>query len=69
MTTVSQRVQVEELKKYMQPESRVLFYFMGMFRTPSLRDSIPVALRKLLQGGRRESQAMYICNEGSRQSP
>ena len=40
-----------------------------MFRTPSLRDSIPVALRKLLQGGRRESQAMYICNEGSRQSP
>ena len=28
-----------------------------MFRTPSLRDSISVALRKLLQGRRRESQA------------
>ena len=27
-----------------------------MFRTPSLRDSISVALRKLLQGGRRGSQ-------------
>ena len=32
---------------------------MGMFRTLSPGDSISVALRKLLQGGRRESQAMY----------
>ena len=68
MATVSRRVQVEELKKYVQPESRELFYFVGIFRTPSLRDSIPVAPGKLLQGGRRESQAIYVCNKGSRQS-
>ena len=34
-----------------------LFYLVEMFRTPSLGDSISVALRKLLQGGRRGSQA------------
>ena len=32
---------------------------VGMFRTPNLGDTISVALRKLLQGGRRESQALY----------
>ena len=35
------------------------FYLVGMFRTPSPGDSISVALRKLLQGGRRGSQAIY----------
>ena len=30
-----------------------------MFTTPSLGDSISVALRKLLQGGRRGSQVIY----------
>ena len=30
-----------------------------MFRTQSLGDSISVALRKLLQGGRRGSQDIY----------
>ena len=30
-----------------------------MFRTPSLGDRISVALRKLLQGGRRGTQAIY----------
>ena len=42
-----------------QPESRELFYLVGMFRTPNPGDSISVALRKLLQGGRRGSQATY----------
>ena len=32
---------------------------MGMFKTLSPGDSISVALRKLLQGGRRGSQAIY----------
>ena len=32
---------------------------MGIFRTLSLGGSISVALRKLLQGGRRGSQAIY----------
>ena len=32
---------------------------MGMFRTPSLGDSISVALRKVLQRGRRGTQALY----------
>ena len=36
-----------------------LFYLVGMFRTLSLGDSISAALRKLLQGGRRGSQATY----------
>ena len=40
-----------------------------MFRTQSPRDSISVALRKLLQGGERGSQVLYIfLNKGSRQS-
>ena len=34
-----------------------LFYLVGMFRTLSLEGRISVALRKLLQGGRRGSQA------------
>ena len=34
-----------------------LFYLVGMFRTLSPGDSISVALRKLLQGGRMGSQA------------
>ena len=59
MATVS-RVQVEELKKYVQPKSRELLYLVGIFRTLSLRDSIPVALRKLFQGGRKGSQAIYM---------
>ena len=42
------------LKKYIQPESKELFYLVGMFRTQSPGDNISVALRKLLQGGRRE---------------
>ena len=41
-----------------QPESRDLLYLMGMFRTLSPGDSISAALRKLLQGGRRGSQAI-----------
>ena len=32
---------------------------MRMLRTLSLEDSISVAMRKLLQGGRRGSQAIY----------
>ena len=32
---------------------------VGMFRTLSQADSISVVLRKLLQGGRRGSQATY----------
>ena len=58
MATVS-RVQVEELKKYVQPKSRELLYLVGIFRTLSLRDSIPVAPRKLFQGGRGEKSG-YI---------
>ena len=58
MATVSRRVQVEELKKYVQPESRELFYLVGIFRTLGLGGSISVALKKLLQGGRRGSQAI-----------
>ena len=42
-----------------QLESRELFYVMRMFRTESLRNSISVALRKLLQGGRRGSQTIF----------
>ena len=36
-----------------------LFYLVGMLRTSGPGDSISVALRKLLQGGRRGSQATY----------
>ena len=42
-----------------QPESRELFYLVGMFRTPKLGDRISVALRKLLQEVRRRSQVIY----------
>ena len=42
-----------------QSESRKLVYVVGMFTTPSLGDSISVTLRKLLQGGKRESQAVH----------
>ena len=41
------------------PKSRELLYLVGIFETPSPGDSISVALRKLLQGGRRGSQATY----------
>ena len=34
-------------------------YLVGMFRTPRPEDNISVALRNLLQGGRRGSQAIY----------
>ena len=40
-----------------------------MFRTQSLGDSISVALRKLLQGGRRgELGYIQACIKGSKQS-
>ena len=39
-----------------------------MFRTPSMRDSILEALRKLLQGGGGKSGYIQVCNKGSRQS-
>ena len=39
-----------------------------MLTTPSLGDSISVALRKLLQGGRRGSQAIQVYTKGSRRS-
>ena len=34
-------------------------YLVGMFKTPRPEDNISVALRNLLQGGRRGSQAIY----------
>ena len=34
-------------------------YLLGIFRTPRPEDSISVALRNLLQRGRRGSQAIY----------
>ena len=46
-------------ENYSQPESRELFNLVGTFRTPSPGDGISVALRKLLQGCRRGSQAVY----------
>ena len=46
-------------KKYSHNLKVELFYLAGMFRTPSPGDSISVALRKLLQEGRRESPAIY----------
>ena len=42
-----------------EPESRELFYLVGMCRTPSPGDSISVALRNLIQGAKRGSQAIY----------
>ena len=39
-----------------------------MFTTPRLRDSISVALTKLLQRGRRGSHYIQVCKKGSRQS-
>lgn len=42
------------------------FYLVGMFGTPSLEDSISVALRKLFQGGMRKSGYIQVCNKGSR---
>ena len=42
------------LKKYSHNLKVELFYLVGMFRTPGVGDSILVALRKLVQGGRRE---------------
>ena len=57
------------LKKYIQPESKELFYLVGMFRTQSPGDNISVALRKLLQGGRRGKLGyIQVCNKGSRQA-
>ena len=46
-------------KKYSHNLKVELFYLMEMFRTPSLGDSISVALRKVLQRGRRGTQALY----------
>ena len=39
-------------------KARELFYLVGMFRTLSPGDSISVALKNLLQGSRRGSQAI-----------
>ena len=44
-------------KNYTHSLKVELFYLVKTFRSPSLGDSISVALRKLLQGGRRGSQA------------
>ena len=44
-------------KKYGHNLKVELFYLAGMFRTLSLGDSTSVPLTKLLQGGRRGSQA------------
>ena len=44
-------------KKYSHNLKVELFYLVKMFRVPSLGDSMSVALRKLLQGRRRGSQA------------
>ena len=46
-------------KNYSQNLKVVLFYLVGMFRTLIPGDSISVTLRKLLQGGRRASQATH----------
>jgi len=46
-------------EKYSHNLEVELYYLVGMFRTPSPGDSISVALRKLLQGGRRRSQVIY----------
>ena len=45
-----------------------LFHLVGMLRTLSPGDSISVALRKLLLGGRRGSQVIYKFVTGSSQS-
>ena len=42
-----------------------LFYFVGMFWTPSPGDSISIALRQLLQRGRRESYIHKFATEGA----
>ena len=42
-----------------QSEGRELLYLVGMYRTLKPGDGISVALRKLLQGGWRGSQAIY----------
>ena len=44
-------------EKYSHNLEVELYYLVGMFRTLSPGDGISVALRKLLQGGRRGSQA------------
>ena len=42
---------------------------VGRFRTLTLGDCISVALRKLLQGGRRGNLGyIQVCNKGSRQA-
>ena len=45
-------------KKY-NDDLKVENYLVGMFRAPRPEDNISVALRNLLQGGRRGSQAIY----------
>ena len=46
-------------KNYTHSLKVELFYLVKTFRTPSLGDSISVALRKLLQGGWRGSQTIF----------
>ena len=46
-------------EKYSHNLEVELYYLVGMFRTLSPGDGISVALRKLLQGGRRGSQVIY----------
>ena len=43
-----------------QPGSTELFYLVGMLKMRSPGERISVALRKLLQGGGKESQAVYM---------
>ena len=46
-------------KNYSQNLKVVLFYLVGMFRTPGPGDSISVTLSKLLQKGKRGKQAIH----------
>ena len=52
------------LKKYSHNLKVQLFYLVIMFRTLSLDDSILVALRKLVQGGRREVRLYTSLQQG-----
>ena len=53
-----------QLKKYSHNLKVQLFYLVIMFRTLSLDNSISVALRKLVQGGRREVRLYTSLQQG-----
>ena len=57
-----------QLKKYTQPESRELFYLVGMFRTLESRRQYPSSSEKTALR-RPEGKSGYIqkCNKGNRQ--